>query len=108
MNKLLFVVSFFGSLNAITYQYNVKMQFKNSIKMDFETGASLDRSHTSIVVNGKSMMCDCGRRPVYLIFYYGYPRAFCYKHLPVKEEMPQIEFGSLLSTAEGNENGAKG
>ena len=99
MNKLWLFLCLFRVVNGLSYNYHVKMEFKG--------GNITDRTRSSIILDGKAMQCDCGRKPVYLIFYYGYPKAFCYKHLPIKEDAPQVDFESLITTQQGDENGAK-
>ena len=96
--QVLFILSISTFLSAFTIHYDVNMEFKR--------GKTPDDCRNSFVVNGKKVKCKCGRAPSYLLFCYGQLEVFCYKHLPIKEEAPEISFEDMVSTAKGNENGA--
>ena len=96
--KVFIVLSLSTFLSAFTVHYDVHMEFKR--------GKTPDESKNSFMINGEKVKCKCGRAPSYLLFCYGVPEAFCYKHLPIKDEVPEISFEDIVSTQEGNENGS--
>lgn len=99
--EILFILSFpiFMSANKVCWQ----------VDMEFKWFDKPINQKCSIVLNGQSIKCHCGKQPVCLLFYYGIPTAYCSKHTPLQFEKneyePEIDFDKLLATSEGWENG---
>lgn len=94
--KALFIVSLSTVLNAFICQYDVRMEFKR--------GKTPDTNQNTFMINGNKVKCKCGNNPSFILFCYGSPEAFCYKHLPIRE-VPEMSLEEALTMAEGHENG---
>jgi hypothetical protein len=79
---LLMVTSLYSS-----YDYHLQMSFRR--------GPTPHDSRIEYKVNESDVLCECGRKPVCSMFFYGNPEHYCEEHIPEIERVTRITPANL-------------
>lgn len=81
MRKILPLMVLFSPLYS-SYDYHMQMSFRR--------GPTPMDSRIEYKVNEQDVTCECGRKPVFSMFFYGRPEHFCEQHIPEIERVTRI------------------
>lgn len=77
--------------------------------MSFKRGQVSGDMRIDFKVNDHDVFCECGKKPVFAMFFYGSPSYYCAAHIPEIEIVrPVVDVDAFLKSlgAENNMNGA--